>query len=792
MMLFGQKIHPLNFNYAARTAVKDGGIEVSGGGCKARITCADIAPGCTRLRFDNAAVADKRNYSDGVIEALRAGKKVAARAKPAGFAARDCAIEVTASGFKARFAGGGTLETEKEGFGFVGERMILHFKTPEAGGFYGFGERTKGFNKNGDSMEFYNVDVCAVFPHTFHRDDYDPGYVSIPLAVIKTNDVYTGVYIDNPGRMVFDAGTVAPGHLVCQSLGGNNDVYLIHGPSLREVVRHFTALTGRAEVPPLWSMGHHQCRWGYKTEAEFRSLKEKFREHDLPVSALWYDIDYMDEYRVFTWDKADIPRPAKLNKELKRAGIRSVAIIDPGVKLEPGYAVYESGKKQDVYCKTPGGRDYVGRVWPGDTVFPDFSREEARKWWAAHLGRFVKESNLDGAWLDMNDPSTGWSSAAEMTFENGAAPHDRYHNQYGHFMAKASREAMLASDPGARPFLLTRSGFTGTQRYSAIWTGDNSSTWDHLRMSIPCTMNLGLSGVAFNGPDVGGFLGHTEEELITRWYQACFLFPFFRNHSTNHTKEQEPWSFGPQCLARIRDAIYTRYRLMPYLYNCFFEHYLTGDPVLRPLLYEFEGRAFENMDDQFMVGGSILLAPILTNGTGHKSVVSHGVVRRHRHVTLPPGWWFDISKHEWIEGDRTISCEAGLDEVPIFIRDGSIIPWHNGNFHNSDMPLSAVELHIFLRECAGQYDYFIDDRETRNYLDGAYSTARIRAEITGRQALVRITEKGSYDRETVAFTPVIYGSDVNRVLTEHNGVRKSRALKPSGRRWVGFEVPVRA
>ena len=790
-MLFGQKLHPLNFDYPTRSALADTGLEVAGDACRALVTCAEITSTCTRLRFDSAAVADKRNYSDGIIESLREGRAVLPREKPVLFETAACTIEVEPSSLAIRFASGVTIETAAEGFGFNGGQAIFNFKLPDATGFYGFGERTKRFNKSGDTLDFYNVDVVAVFPHSFERDDYDPAYVAIPFAIVRTGGKFVGLYLDNPERLVFDVGQITPGHLILESLAGNNDLYLIDGPTLRDVVRNFTALTGRAEVPPLWSLGHHQCRWGYRTAAEFRALKENFRKFDVPVSALWYDIDYMDEYRVFTWDRVDVPEPAALNRELKRAGIRAVAIVDPGVKLERGYPIYDSGKEADIFCKTTSGRDYVGRVWPGDTVFPDFSTAAARAWWAGHFAKFIEGSALDGAWLDMNDPATGWSAVADMRFEGGRVAHGAYHNQYGHLMAQASRQALEKLDENARPFLLTRSACTGTQRYSAVWTGDNASNWEHLRMSIPCTINLGLSGVAFNGPDVGGFFGHTEEELITRWYQAGFLFPFLRNHSTNHTKEQEPWNFSPECLARIRDAVIARYRLLPYLSNCFFAHHLTGDPVLRPLLYEFEDRAFENMDDQFLVGESILVAPILESLATGRSIVARGRRRQERFVTLPGGWWFDILAGEWIEGGRTISYAACLDEVPIFIRDGSIVPYFSGKFRNSDVDLSRIELHIFVKERAAQLAYYIDDRQTRQYANGSYNTADIRAESAGDAVALRISETGSYPAGTVEFAPVLYGSDHGRVVLESNGAKKVRRLKPAQRRWVGTEVAVR-
>lgn len=793
-MYFGQKAHPLNFEYAEALTIADDVVNIAGDSFKARVRCEEIADFCVRLRFDNANIADKRNYSDGISERYRQGRAVRPREeKSAVFDTAIGSIEIDASRLKIRMAAGTRLETTADGFGFNGEKFILNLDVGDATGFYGFGERTKRFNKSGDSLDFWTVDVVAVFPYSYTRDDYDPAYVAIPLAIIKSGDGYSGLYFDNPERAIIDVERTDTGRLMYQSMGGNTDVYVIAGPGLRDVVRHFTTLTGRNEVPPLWSMGHHQCRWGYKTEADFLALKADFERYDIPVSALWYDIDYMDGYRVFTWDPNDFPSPAKLNTALKEAGIRTVTIVDPGVKLDPGYQIYDDGKDKQVFCRTPGGRDYVGRVWPGDTVFPDFTLEAVQDWWAEIMAKFLRESALDGVWLDMNDPATGYSADDDMRFENGTVPHAKYHNQYAHFMAKASRKAFDKLDSNARPFLLTRSAFTGTQRYSAVWTGDNVSNWQHLRMSIPCTLNLGLSGVAFNGPDVGGFMGHTTPELLVRWYQAGFLFPFFRNHSGLDSKTQEPWQFDEQSLVVIRETIKTRYRLLPYLYTCFFEHYLTGDPILRPLLYEYEGREYENLDDQFLVGDSILAAPIVRGEGDGKELVIRGERCQFRHITLPPGWWFDLNLGEWIEGGRTIQYAAGSAEVPLFVRDGAIIPYCNGPMKNSLIELDRIELHVFMKEQPGRLAYFVDDQQTRNYQSGRYNTALITAETSDHELRIGIDESGNYPTGTVEFTPVLYGCHGNwKAVVASDDKQETKTLVPATRRWVCKDLQVLA
>jgi alpha-glucosidase len=793
-MFFDQKIHSLNFDPADVATADGDAVELSGPGVRLRVCCADIFEGCLRLRFENAAVADPRQHSDAVLPDYRIGQTVPPQ--PTGgvavFTTSSGRVELDASRLRLELAGF-PLETVAGGIGACGEALLLDFAIEVVDGCYGFGERTKRLNKLGDSADCLTVDVVAVFRHTYARDDYDPTYVAIPLAILKKGERFLGLFFDNPGRAIMDFGKTRPDQFEYQSLGGNTDLYLLAGPGLPEVTRRYAALTGRGPLPPLWALGYHQCRWGYQDEAEFRELAAQFAAADIPVSALWYDIDYMDGYRLFTWDRVDFPDPAGLNRALKSAGIRTVTIVDPGVKREPGYPVYDSGRQRKAFCQTASGREYVGAVWPGDTVFPDFTLEEVREWWAGWLADFLRDSAVDGAWLDMNDPATGYSRTDEMRFQHGAIPHDRYHNQYAHFMAMASRQACDRLDPDGRPFLLTRSACAGTQRYSAVWTGDNASNWRHLRMALPCSLNLSLSGVAFNGPDVGGFMDDTTVELLVRWHQAGFLFPFFRNHSMRHSRFQEPWRFGPEPLAAIRGTIRTRYRLLPYLYQCFFVHWRDGDPVIRPLLYHYPGPEYADLDDQYLVGDALLVAPVL-HGEGQGSeIVRNGVKCQERPVVLPPGWWFDLNRGEWREGGRVVMYATALDELPLFARDGAVLPYYAGPLHNSFMDLSAVELHLFCHDRPARFGYFLDDRETRHYQSNGYGIARISAEIAGERLRVVITESGDYPTETVAFAPVVYGRPELRELDlTVNGRTVTRPLQAGRREWLCRALPVLA
>jgi alpha-glucosidase len=789
-MFFGQKIHPLNFDTPDQLTLAENAALLTGPAVQLRVSCADIAQGCLRLRFENTQSADLKQHSDAVLPELREGRSVAAMREgdTVRLATATGVVELSVAQLRLELAGF-TLETVADGIGACGDNLLLNFALHGIDGAYGFGERTRRLNKLGDSAELLTVDVVAVFRHNYARDDYDPTYVAIPLAILKSGNRFLGLFFDNPGRAVMDVGKSRPSEFWYESFGGVTDLYVLAGPTLPEVVRRYAALTGRAPLPPLWALGYHQCRWSYRSAAEFRYLAAQFAAADLPVSALWYDIDYMDHFRLFTWNRQAFPDPAELNRELQVAGIRTVTIVDPGVKREPGYAVYDSGREQRAFCQTASGREYVGKVWPGDTVFPDFTLESTRDWWAGRLADFLREGAVDGVWLDMNDPATGYSRTEEMRFAHGAIPHNRYHNQYAHYMAMASRAACDRLDPDGRPFLLTRSACAGTQRYSAVWTGDNASNWKHLRMALPCSLNLGLSGVAFNGPDVGGFMDDASAELLVRWHQAGCLFPFFRNHAIRHSRQQEPWQFGPDPLAAIRGAIRTRYRLLPYLYQCFFTHWLHGDPIIRPLLYHYAGPEYANLDDQYLVGDALMVAPIL-HGEGHgPEIIRYGVKMQERSILLPPGNWFDLNRGEWLEGGRPLHYAAALNELPLLVRDGAVLPYYAGPLRNSFMDLSEVELHLFCRERSAHFDYYLDDRDSRRYECGHYGVARMVAEIDGDGLRVEIVESGDSPRETVRFTPVVYGRpEVRELVLTVNGCRETRPLQTGQREWLCQEL----
>lgn len=621
-------------------------------------------------------------------------------------------------------------------FGVCGTKSIAVFDRPKEGVVYGLGEKTGGLDKANKSYKMWNIDAAFDFLHTFTRDDYDPTYVTIPFYISRYEDTFFGVLLDNPYSTFVHAG-LKPGNisLIPTGLGRNDlesvfalgaddglfELYVIPGPTLGDVVRRFARLTGRHEMPPLWALGYHQCRWGYKSAKELAEIADELAKHKIPTGAVWADIDYMEGYRVFTYNRKNYAEKdrAKYFKHVNSTGMQLVTIIDPGVKEEPGYPIFDEGKKRDVFCKTPEDVPYIGYVWPGRTVFPDFTLPEGRAFWAKHIRRHL-ESGLAGIWNDMNDPSTGPVNLDDMRFQRGAIEHAAYHNQYGHLMAKATWDGFALKDPNQRPFILTRSGYTGTQKYCAIWTGDNDSNEGHLAMSIPMSINLALSGVSFNGPDVGGFAGNCPEDLMLTWMLAGALFPFFRNHSVINSRRQEPWAYSRRALSIIRNCILTRAKLLPYLYNQFESHWRTGDAVMRPVSYDFPGEKYERIGDQFLIGPSLMAAPFVR------------LDRNLRSVELPPGWWFDLRSGDWVRGGHTISIRRG-DDMVLFVRDGAVLPCVDTNSLFPQPDFRKVSFHVFCKQHGATAEYYEDDGATRDYQKGEFNRFAIRATKRGSE-----------------------------------------------------------
>jgi len=536
-------------------------------------------------------------------------------------------------------ADGHLIAADDAGMGFVGDPRGDPFGVPVTGDgpllvkrretgerFFGCGERTAGLEKTGSNQVFWNVD-----PPAGHTASLINLYTSIPFTFSLRDGRAHGVLLDSTHRVEIDLANEDPDRVTYRAAGGDLVYYVFCGPEPAQVLDRFTALTGRTPLPPLWALGNQQSRWSYMDAGEVRAIAAGFRERDIACDVIHLDIDYMDGFRVFTWDRERFPDPAGLIAELREQGFRVVTIVDPGVKVDEHYPVYESGKGH--YCLAADGEEYNNVVWPGVCAFPDFTSAAARAWWGANHAALLDEG-VAGVWCDMNEPALFVPMQSTMPVDvvhpgdGRARHHAEVHNAYGSYMAQAAREGVARLRPDARPFVISRAGCTGLQRHALQWTGDNSSWWEHLWMGMPQLQNLGLSGIAWAGTDIGGFNGDCDGELLARWTEFGAFQPFCRNHSAKGTKAQEPWAFGEPYETVCRDMLALRMRLLPYLYTLFEACHRTGAPILRPLLFEHpDDPATYSADDEFLLGSALLVAPITRPGI------------EHRHVYLPAGTW---------------------------------------------------------------------------------------------------------------------------------------------------------
>ncbi|HVJ22088.1 MAG TPA: glycoside hydrolase family 31 protein [Polyangiaceae bacterium] len=617
---------------------------------------------------------------------------------------------------------------------------------------YGLGEKTGSFDRRGRDFILWNLDIMtpnALGVNGLHGEHleqdaastlYDPYYASIPFfylcrATANRADL-AGFFVDNGYKAEFEFSQRDVYRYAFH--GGQYTEYVFAGPDMPGILEAYTHVTGRMAAPPLWALGNHQCRFHDYDAAGILNVGRQYRARGIPCDVLWLDIGHMNGYRVFTWDAQKFPDPAAVSGAMTDMAFRLVTIVDPGVKAEPGYAVYDSGVERNAFCKTEGGGHYIGHVWPGLTVFPDFTRAETRAWWGALNARHL-ESGVAGIWNDMNEPATGEVEPFSMRFDRDGAnhPHERFHNQYGLLMAMSTHQGLLEARPDARPFILTRAGFAGIQRYAAQWLGDNQSSWPHLELSVSMALGMGISGQPFVGADIPGFFARPTPELATRWVQYGALSPFCRFHNNNNERDQYPWSFGTGVEKRCKDALEQRYRLLPYLYTTFMRASESGAPVQRPLVYDFQhDRQARETEDAYLLGEALLVAPILEPG------------QSARHVYLPRGSWIDFHSGERHLGEQSITAKAPLDRIPLFGRGGHVVPALE-RAPQSTMALGAdvLELHLFVPAEDGVFESFLheDDGVTHAFQRGALLCTSFRVERgQGRLSLSASASGGGF------------------------------------------------
>jgi alpha-glucosidase len=620
---------------------------------------------------------------------------------------------------------------------------------PDDERYYGFGERTGLLDKRGRRY------TCWV---TDRYEDQCPGtdelYLAIPffLALNEGGQSY-GLFLDNTYRSAFDLTGIDERQYRLEVAGGELDYYVIAGPEPARIVERFTALVGRQRLPPRWALGYHQARWSYTPAARVREVAAELRRRRLPADVIHPDIDCMDGYRVFTWDRERFPDPVGLIRDLAAQGFKLMAIVDPGVKYQPegGYRLYSEGVERGYFLQTsrePDADLLRAYVWPGICVWPDFARPEVRAWWGEQYGALL-DVDVGGILNDMNEPAMHDKPVDDRSNQRieppldtphgpAAAPttHAEVHNVYAQFENQATDEALRRLRPDRRVPVLTRAGYAGVQRYAGVWTGDNASYWEHLEMSLPQLMNLGLSGVAFSGADIGGFFADCGPELFARWMQVGAFYPLARSHSAKGCADQEPWVWGERIEGICRQALELRYRLLPYFYTLLAEAARSGAPLLRPLFYEYpEDVTTHLLSDQALVGRDLLVAPVLRPG------------KTHREVYLPKGRWYEFHTGAVLNGPAHVLAAAPLDgPVPLYARGGSIIPSGPVMQWSDERPVDPLRWDVFpdaRGEATGTL--YEDDGVSHAYERGVVAISRVACRpAAGGQITVSAQREGLY------------------------------------------------
>ncbi len=609
---------------------------------------------------------------------------------------------------------------------------------------YGFGEKTGRLDKRGWKLGGYNY-VMWNSDTPAYDSSTDPLYVAVPFFMVTRRGVAHGIYLDNTRRSFFDVGREQPDRLTFGADGGDLDYYFINGPDPKKVIEHYTALTGRMPLPPLWALGYNQCRWSYYPESRVRLLADTFRQKQIPADGLWLDIHYLDGYKPFTWNHDRFPDPKKMISDLRTQGFHLVTILDGHPPALKGYAPYDSGMAGDHFVKSADGKVYEGPVWPSQaeknpapSVFPDFSRPTTREWWGG-LYKSLLDAGVAGIWNDMNEPSVfdtlSGTMPADAIFDNEGQPATslEIHNVYGQLMSRSTFEGLSRLQPDQRAFVLTRSSFAGGQRYAAVWTGDATADWSSLRQSVAMLLGLGVSGFPFVGSDIGGFVRMPSAELCTRWLQVGVFYPFLRMHTEIATPDKEPWSFGWQFEAINKRAIELRYELLPYIYNVMQQASEIGVPALRPLFLEFpDDERAAAIDDEFLFGSGLLVAPVLWEGA------------TERDVYLPAGDWYDYWTGKYYAGNTTIHVSLTLNTIPIFVRGGAFIFRQPVVQNTGEMPGNPLRV-LVAPAAESESSFYEDDGESLQYRKGDFAKRRFRQTRDEHSTVIEISApEGDY------------------------------------------------
>src|SRR6056297_938790 len=615
----------------------------------------------------------------------------------------------------------------EENFDYGGNVVKMSKVCHSGESYYGMGDKASHTNLKGKRVNNWVTDSYA------YGKDQEPLYKSIPFYIgLKESKAY-GMFFDNSFSTYFDFAAEKRNVTSFWADGGEMNYYFFYGPKMYDVVESYTDLTGVPELPPLWALGFHQSKWSYYPEKKVKDIASKFRELNIPCDAIYLDIDYMEGFRCFTWDNKHFPNPKKMIEELEEDGFKTITMIDPGIKIDRDYWVYQQAMDNGFFCRRADGPHFKGKVWPGECKFPDFTNPKVREWWADLYKEMIADLGVSGVWNDMNEPAIMEvpSKTANLDvrhdYDGHPCSHRKAHNVYGMQMVRATYEGVKKFMFPKRPFVLTRAAYAGTQRYCATWTGDNVATWEHLWIANVQMQRMCMSGYSFVGSDIGGFAEQPNGELFTRWVQLGIFHPFCRVHSSGDHGDQEPWSFGTEITDIVRKFIEIRYQLLPYLYTMFYKYSKEQKPMLQSLvLFDQEDVQTHFRTDEFIFGEQILVCPIQEpNAQG-------------RRMYIPKGKWYDFWTDIAVEGGKECWVAADLDRMPIYIKEGAIIPKYPVQQYVGELTLTELILDTYYKLGTETSEVYEDAQDGYDYKKGRYSLRNFK--LTGKENSITVQQ----------------------------------------------------
>lgn len=684
----------------------------------------------------------------------------------------------------------GSLETE-ENLLFditIDEKIDLALNLKKDDKVYGLGQNIRGINKRGWIYESF----CSDEPN--HAPDKKSLYGAHNFFIVDKGDYKFGAYIDFASKVTFDVGYTNKDELSVTIDGTDFDLYIINGNGLKEITNRFLSIIGKAYVPPKWAFGYMQSRWSYPTGKDVEKIADEFIERDIPCDGICLDLDYMENYKDFTLSDERFEGFKELTSRLKKKGVKIIPIIDAGVKIEKNYKVYEEGIKNNYFVLDKEGKPFVGAVWPGKVHFPDFLNKDARLWFGEQYKSLV-DVGVEGFWNDMNEPAIFYSEngiqnsyktiddlktqelnidtffklkdsvnnisnnmddykSMYHNMENGIVNHYDVHNIYGYNMTRSAAEGFDKIDENKRFLIFSRASAIGAHRYGGIWTGDNCSWWEHLIMNIKMMPSINMCGFIYSGADTCGFGSNVNSELAVRWNQFSIFAPLYRNHAAMGTRNQEPFAFDIQTEETIRNIIKFRYAMIPYLYSEYMKSVNSSNVLIAPLSFEYDDEKATQVEDQLLVGESIMIAPIYEQN------------KRGRYVYLPEEMLLwkvkDYKKHnfEIIKKGHT-HIDIDIDELALFIRKNKIFVYGESAQSTENLNNKILNLVAFVDDKA-EYNLYDDDGISKNSKD---SNLKINITVNQNKHDIKVEKRGEVETKIINIVIVdSCGEEVREII----------------------------